>query len=166
MKSKKILISSCLLGQIVRYDGKSSPCTHPVLQMWQAQNRFVPICPEVAAGLTVPRSPCEIKGPGDGRAVLAGKAQVVTQAGTLCSHAFLTGAQTALSLAIQHKITIAILKASSPSCGNHFIYDGSFQGTRVAGMGVTAALLAQHGIKIFNETELEAALSYFNDSLE
>ena len=45
----------------------------------------------------------------------------------------------------------------SPSCGNAQIYDGSFSATKIDGMGVTAALLAEHGVAVFNEDELEQA---------
>lgn len=46
----KVLVSACLLGQPVRYDGRASG--HPdLLQQWQAEGRVVPLCPEVAGGL-------------------------------------------------------------------------------------------------------------------
>jgi uncharacterized protein YbbK (DUF523 family) len=44
----------------------------------------------------------------------------------------------------------------SPSCGSGFIYDGAFAGRRHVGAGVTAALLRQHGIEVFAETEIDA----------
>lgn len=42
----------------------------------------------------------------------------------------------------------------SPTCGSQKIYDGSFQGITQPGMGVAAALLRQHGIEVYAETEL------------
>jgi uncharacterized protein YbbK (DUF523 family) len=47
----------------------------------------------------------------------------------------------------------AVLKEKSPSCGNCIIYDGTFQGVKKAGQGVTAALLKRHGIKVVSEEE-------------
>ncbi|MGQ3892337.1 DUF523 domain-containing protein [Legionella sp. CNM-4043-24] len=50
----------------------------------------------------------------------------------------------------------------SPSCGNSSIYDGSFNGQVIPGSGVTAQLLNDHGIKVFNELELFEADAYLH----
>ena len=71
--------------------------------------------------------------------------------------AFVSGARQALALVKQHGIRIAILKANSPSCGNVLTYDGSFSGVKVQGQGVTAALLTQAGVHVFNELQLAEA---------
>jgi uncharacterized protein YbbK (DUF523 family) len=59
-------------------------------------------------------------------------------------------------------VAIAILKQRSPSCGSREIYDGSFAGRRIAGTGVTTALLRRHGIMVFDETELAEAASWLS----
>ena len=151
----KILISACLLGEPVRYDGAAKQIDHALLQRWQSENRLIKLCPEQAGGLQTPRAPAEIQH-GDGLAVLAGKASVINTDSTDVSNAFIQGAQAALSLARQYDIKFALLKAKSPSCGNETIYNGQFNGHLKNGPGVTAALLQQHGIKVFNETEIEA----------
>ena len=46
------------------------------------------------------------------------------------------------------------MKANSPSCSGFYIYDGSFSGTRIAGQGITAALLTEHGVKVYSEEML------------
>ncbi|WP_350563261.1 2-thiouracil desulfurase family protein, partial [Psychrobacter sp. CAL346-MNA-CIBAN-0220] len=51
---EKILVSSCLLGHSVRYDGKGHAILHPQLNLWQKQNRLIIFCPEVAGGLPTP----------------------------------------------------------------------------------------------------------------
>ncbi|MEF9901197.1 MAG: DUF523 domain-containing protein [Pseudomonas sp.] len=151
----KVLISACLLGQPVRYDGRTSG--HPdLLRHWQREGRVVPLCPEVAGGLPTPRAPAEIPG-GQGGAVLDGNAQIVTVDGEDVSAQFLAGAQRALELVRRHGIRIAVLKAGSPSCGNVLTYDGTFSGTKVSGEGVTTALLRREGVLVFSELELEAA---------
>jgi uncharacterized protein YbbK (DUF523 family) len=76
------------------------------------------------------------------------------------TNAFVSGAQQALQLAQAHSIKVAILKARSPSCGNQEIYDGTFSKALRGGQGVTAALLEQHGIKVFNESQINEALRY------
>ena len=58
----KILISACLLGRPVRYDGKGKPLHHPAIARWQAEGRIVGYCPEQAGGLPTPRPPAEIEG--------------------------------------------------------------------------------------------------------
>ncbi|MFK8330847.1 DUF523 domain-containing protein [Pseudomonas sp. BJa5] len=154
-KPHKVLVSACLLGQPVRYDGRASG--HPdLLQQWQAEGRIVPLCPEVAGGLPTPRPPAEIPG-GQGGAVLDGDAQVVTVGGEDVSAQFLAGARRALALVRAHGIRIAVLKSGSPSCGNRLTYDGTFSGTKVQGEGVTTALLRREGVQVFSELELEAA---------
>ncbi|MHC6227940.1 2-thiouracil desulfurase family protein [Pseudomonas sp. X10] len=151
----KVLVSACLLGQPVRYDGRASG--HPgLLQRWQAEGRVVPLCPEVAGGLPTPRPPAEIPG-GQGGAVLEGQARVVTVQGEDVSGAFLAGAQQALALVRQHGIRVAVLKSGSPSCGNRLTYDGSFSGVKVPGEGVTTALLRREGVLVFSELELDEA---------
>ena len=152
---QKILVSRCLLGHRVRYDGGAHG-PFGLLERWQAEGRVVALCPEVAGGLPTPRAPAEIPG-GQGSEVLDGRLPVLTVAGEDVSAAFVAGAEQALALVTQHGIRLALLKARSPSCGNRENYDGSFSGTRVAGEGVTAALLRRAGVRVFNEDQLPQA---------
>ena len=152
---EKILVSRCLLGHKVRYDGGASG-PFDQLAAWQAEGRVVAICPEVAGGLPTPRPSAEIPG-GQGIDVWEGRAQVLTAEGEDFTSAFLDGARQALALVQRHHIRIAILKANSPSCGNRLTYDGSFRGVKVEGQGVTAALLTRAGVQVFSELELEEA---------
>ncbi|NUT75276.1 DUF523 domain-containing protein [Pseudomonas sp. C1C7] len=152
---QKILVSRCLLGHRVRYDGGASG-PFDQLQVWLDEGRVVPLCPEVAGGLPTPRAAAEIPG-GQGVEVLEGRAAVITTEGEDVSAQFLSGAHQALELVQQHGIRIAILKANSPSCGNRLTYDGTFSGVKVSGEGVTAALLKRHGVLVFSELELAEA---------
>ncbi|UMZ11783.1 DUF523 domain-containing protein [Pseudomonas sp. MPFS] len=152
----KILVSRCLLGHRVRYDGGASG-PFDQLAAWQQEGRVVALCPEVAGGLPTPRAAAEIPG-GQGVDVLQGRAPVMTTEGEDVSAEFLSGARQALALVEKHGIRIAVLKANSPSCGNLLTYDGTFSGVKVPGEGVTAALLKQHGVQVFSELQLlEAA---------
>ncbi|OZI77223.1 DUF523 domain-containing protein [Bordetella genomosp. 12] len=154
---KRVLVSACLLGQPVRYDGRHAAPDGPILARWAAEGRIVALCPEVAGGLPIPRAAAEIEPGADGLAVWQGVARVRTRDGSDVSPAFLAGARLALALMQGHDIAVAVLKEGSPSCGSAFIYDGRFQGRRIAGSGVTAASLAQAGLRVFSELELEAA---------
>jgi uncharacterized protein YbbK (DUF523 family) len=144
----KILISGCLLGELVRYDGKSKPITNPMIKQWYQQGRLVSVCPEVAGGLPIPRPPAERQPNG----------QIMTRQGINVTEKFNAGAQKALDLCKQHNIKVAILKQGSPSCGSSTIYDGSFSATKIAGEGKTCQLLRQHGIHVFCENTLEQAM--------
>ena len=162
---QKILVSRCLLGHRVRYDGGASG-PFDVLEQWIAEGRVVPLCPEVAGGLPTPRAAAEIPG-GQGRDVLEGRARVIASDGEDVSAAFLDGARQALALVQREGIRVAVLKANSPSCGNLLTYDGTFSGVKVNGEGVTAALLKQAGVQVFNELELveaAAALEHLDQS--
>lgn len=152
---QKVLVSRCLLGHRVRYDGGASG-PFDQLEQWIAEGRVVALCPEVAGGLPTPRPAAEIPG-GQGVEVLDGSARVLTAEGEDVSAGFLSGAQQALALVEQHGIRIAMLKANSPSCGNLQTYDGTFSGVKVSGEGVTAALLKRNGVQVFSELELPEA---------
>jgi uncharacterized protein YbbK (DUF523 family) len=152
---QKILVSRCLLGHRVRYDGGAHG-PFDLLQHWQAEGRVVALCPEVAGGLPTPRPAAEIPS-GQGAQVLDGRLPVLTVDGEDVTTAFVAGAEQALALVRQHGIRLALLKARSPSCGNRENYDGSFSGVKVAGEGVTAAALRRAGVQVFSEEELPAA---------
>ena len=160
---QKILVSRCLLGHRVRYDGGASG-PFDQLQQWLDEGRVVPLCPEVAGGLPTPRAAAEIPG-GQGGEVLDGQASVITTEGADVSAEFLSGAYQALELVQKHGIRVAVLKANSPSCGNLLTYDGTFSGVKVSGEGVTAALLKRHGVQVFSELELAEAAAALEHGL-
>jgi uncharacterized protein YbgA (DUF1722 family)/uncharacterized protein YbbK (DUF523 family) len=60
-RKPKIAISACLLGDEVRYNGghkQSQLCSRTLSQYFE----FVPVCPEVAIGLGIPREPIRLVG--------------------------------------------------------------------------------------------------------
>lgn len=154
---EKILISACLLGNKVRYHGGDALCLHPLIQSWKKENRLICLCPEVAAGASIPRPPSEIISDKDGFAVLTNEAKIQNCNGQDVTALYLQGAEKALQLTQTHHIKIAILKEGSPSCGSSLIYDGSFCGNQKAGNGVTSALLKDNGIHVFSEHEINLA---------
>jgi uncharacterized protein YbbK (DUF523 family) len=70
------------------------------------------------------------------------------------------GAHKALRIVQKNGITVALLKARSPSCASKTTYNGTFSNTLKPGKGVTAALLERNGIRVFNEEEIEEAEEY------
>jgi uncharacterized protein YbbK (DUF523 family) len=151
----KILVSACLMGHAVRYDGRAKPLVHPALERWREEGRLVTICPEMSAGMPVPRAPAEIEGGNAGEDVLAGKSRVLEMTGGDVTKGFLDAAENALALARETGCDYALLIDGSPSCGSGFIYDGSFSGERRAGNGVTAALLKRAGIEVFSDRDID-----------
>lgn len=156
---ERILVSACLLGAKVRYHGGDARTDDPVLSRWRDEGRLVSVCPEQDGGLPTPRPPAEMVG-GNGRTVLMRLATVRTVHGGDVTEAFCRGAEQALAAATTHGVRMAILKDGSPSCGSGQIYDGTFSGRRVDGVGVTTALLEEHGIRVFSERELPAAAEF------
>ncbi len=149
------MISSCLLGEKVKYNGGDNLTQSSLLKKWQNEKRIVSICPEMAGGLPTPRNPAEIQH-GDGTDVILGKSFALDNESNDVTKYFIKGAFAALELAKNHNISIAILKERSPSCGSNMIYTGDFSGKLKEGKGVTARLLEQNGIRVFNEDQLEA----------
>ena len=159
---ERVLVSACLLGSHVRYNGSYRFNNHPVLTRWQAEGRVVQICPEVAAGFSTPRPPAEIRGAAG--AVLRGQGQVVEQTGNDVTALYLEAGQIALELARETGCRYAVLTDGSPSCGSSFVYDGSFSGKRVGGHGTTTALLEANGIRVFSEDNIAELDDLLNGS--
>lgn len=153
----KLLVSSCLLGEDVRYDGANSSVAFNEKFSFSLKELFMDIlcdneiysfCPEVAGGLGIPRTPAEI--------VKNDKPFIVkNERGDDVTINFLLGAKKALDLCLEEGIKVALLKANSPSCGNINIYDGTFSKSIIEGQGLTARLLSENGITIFNENQLK-----------
>ena len=157
----KILVSACLLGSPVRYNGFDRRVEHSLIALWREQGRIVPLCPEVAAGLPTPRPPAEIETGLQGDDVLAGKARIFDDTGADVTSPFLAGAGIALETALSQGCRFALLTDGSPSCGSSFVYSGRFDGGTREGTGVVTALLSQNGIAVFSEdriSELNEAL--------
>lgn len=152
---KRILISACLLGRPVRYDGAGKALGDARLDRWSAEGRLVPVCPELLGGLAVPRPSAEIEGGASGADVLAGRARIVTGDGADVTAAFRAGAEAALAIARREGCVLALLTDGSPSCGRNSIYSGAFDGVRHQGMGVFAALLEASGVEVFAEAGID-----------
>ena len=157
MKSNKpyLLISACLLGEGCRYDGRSVPealatdkyTARQVLERLRERFVLVPVCPEVAGGLPVPRLPSERVGE-----------RVVRCDGEDVTEAYRRGAACATSMARAYGARVALLKAKSPSCGKGRIYDGTFSRTLCDGNGVTVDCLLAEGVTVYTEQELARVL--------
>ena len=137
----KIMVSACLLGDNVKYNGGNN--RHEKVLEYIKGHEVVPVCPEMLGGLPVPRAPGEIQ---DGI--------VRNEDGTSVDYEYRTGAAKALEIAESERIDMAILQSRSPSCGANQIYDGSFTGRKIKGMGVFARLLSENGYKVVDAEDI------------
>ncbi|HBT72705.1 MAG TPA: DUF523 domain-containing protein [Lysinibacillus sp.] len=145
-----ILISACLAGLNVRYNGTNS--LDEKIQRLMLENKAITVCPELIGGFSTPREPAEIVG-GNGGDVLDGKATVIERTGRDVTELYLKGAYATLQKALEVDASLVVLKEYSPSCGSAMIYNGAFNGTKLLGEGVTTALLRRHGIEVLSEEQ-------------
>lgn len=106
----RIGISQCLLGDHVRYDGghKRDDLLADTLSR---QVEWVPVCPEVEAGLGVPREPMRLEGPAESPRLVTVTTKVDH---TVSMQQFSTRRLRELE---RLELSGYVFKARSPSCG-------------------------------------------------
>ena len=122
-----VLVTRCLLGTPCRYHGHSTAYGKPIgrrqlIERLRKRYRLIDVCPEVDAGLPVPRPPTRIV---KGRWLCDGKDVTA---------AFKRGAQLTLARAREDGCKRAYLLRGSPACDKTF--------------GMCGTLLVLHGIKV------------------
>ena len=128
----KIVVSACLLGRNCKYNGGNN--FDPKAAEFIRGREVIPVCPEEILGM--PRIPMEIVDGvlinRDGESVDAIVREQVAQI---------------LERLRGEEIECCILKSRSPTCGVRQVYDGSFSGVLVDGMGVLARALSEAGYR-------------------
>ena len=137
----KIAVSACLLGHDCKYNGGNNR-SQKVLDYIEG-HEVIPVCPEVAGGLPVPRVPVELRG---GRAI--------NRDGKDVTEFFCKGVEKTMEHLAGQNIDLAILQPRSPSCGCKQIYDGTFTKTLINGKGMFAQALADAGIPMMDEDDI------------
>lgn len=150
------------MGFKVRYNGSDKAKVTAQLSQWQQEKRLVIHCPELAAGLPVPRPPAEIKF-ADGNDVMHDRAKIIENTGRDVTDHYQLAAWLALRAAQESGCRAALLTDGSPTCGSQTIYDGSFNNTRKTGMGVAASLLREHGIAVFSEAQIPELMLWIEE---
>jgi uncharacterized protein YbbK (DUF523 family) len=150
----RIGVSACLLGERVRYDGGDKRDAW-LVDVLGRRVEWVPICPEVEAGLGTPREPMNLGRDGGGRLVLI----------TDCIRDDLTTTMTDYSSRRVEALSAAgldgyVLKAGSPSCGLDVPIHGAAGGSE-RGKGVFAAALSERlsDVPVVDERQLVDASS-------
>jgi uncharacterized protein YbbK (DUF523 family) len=138
----KIMVSACLLGENVKYNGGNNK--NKMLLRLLSGHTVIPVCPEVLGGLPVPRTPAEIV-----------NSEVINRNGESVDEAFRKGAEKALEIAKQEKPDLIILQSRSPSCGVKQVYDGTFTGTLIPGQGVFAQMAQEAGFKVMDIEDIK-----------
>ena len=141
-----ILVSACLVGENCKYNGGNNK-NQDVIEFLKGKD-YIAFCPEKATGLLIPREPAEIR-------MLCGLPMVVMRDGWDVTPEFVRAAEMTLNLAVENDVDLAIMKENSPSCGVHYIYDGSFSGEKINGNGMSTGYLMDYGIKVINEDEVK-----------
>jgi uncharacterized protein YbbK (DUF523 family)/uncharacterized protein YbgA (DUF1722 family) len=106
----RIGVSSCLLGERVRYDGGHKRDAF-VTDTLGPYVDWVPVCPELEVGLGVPRDPLHLSNPGDGIHL------VVTKTGEDITRRMTRFSDRRLKDIAKLRLSGYILKSKSPSCG-------------------------------------------------
>jgi uncharacterized protein YbbK (DUF523 family) len=150
----RVGISRCLLGDAVRYDGGHK---HDALLVSTlgALVEWIPVCPEVEAGMGTPREAIDLVESDDG--VPAGQARVRL----LGVRSRTDWTETVTTFAAARVATLAdldgyVLKSDSPSCGLHGVRVYGSGGVARVGRGLFAEALVQMlpGLPVEEETRL------------
>ena len=137
----KVIVSACLLGRNCKYNGGNN-YDQKVID-FLADKEVIEVCPEVLAGLGVPRTPIEIV-----NGILQDKQ------GNSVDAALRHAIGQILEQLQGQDIQCAVLKSRSPTCGVRQIYDGTFSGTLIDGAGALAQALTDAGYHVLDTEEL------------
>ena len=148
----RIGVSSCLIGDRVRYDGDHKRDAF-IADTLGAAFELVPVCPEVAVGMGVPRPPIRLVGD-----TLQPRALGVDDPG-LDVTAPLTAYGRRMAVELDD-IGGYIFKARSPSCGParvKFYYDGKAPRARGVGVYAREIMTRQPLLPVTDEEQLRDA---------
>ena len=137
----RVLVSACLLGENCKYNGGNN--FSPAVAEYLQGKDVLPVCPELLAGLGCPRVPMEIV-----------DSVLMTRDGRNVDAVMREAAALALEQLHGEEIGCAILQSRSPTCGVNQIYDGSFSGRLIAGMGIFAKALHKAGYRVIDAEDI------------
>lgn len=144
------LISACLCGVNCKYNGLNN--INKTCEELFISGQGILICPEQLGGLPTPRVPAELNN--SAREIIIGNGEIITRDGSDVTKEFLKGANEVLEIAKKLNVKKAILKDGSPSCGVNYIYDGSFSGKKISGVGITTQMLIDVSVEVLSEADL------------
>ena len=137
----KILVSACLLGENCKYNGGNNYSAS--VAEYVKDKEVITVCPEVMAGMGIPRTPIEIV---DG--------VLMDRNGNNVDTALRAAVAQAIEEIRNEEIECAILQSRSPTCGVNEVYDGSFSGKLIPGSGVFAQALRDAGYQVIDAEDI------------
>ena len=134
-----VLISACLLGRNVRYDGGHKRCD-VLLETFGRRVRWIPVCPEVECGLSTPREPMLLAGD------LESPRLVGTKSGTDYTDRMLRWSRVKIRELSSLGLCGYVCKGNSPSCSGkgRIEVSGGASGPAKAGTGLFTMLVLEH----------------------
>lgn len=142
-----VAVSACLLGLPCRYDGDARP-SGDVLRALRGR-AALPVCPETAAGLGVPR-PSFCFAHADTESILRGRTGLPDEAGVDVAPVLVATCEMLAERVCAAGTREAILKSRSPSCGVHRVYVGE---ELVPGRGAFARALGLRGVAVRSDED-------------
>lgn len=146
----KIGISACLLGQNVRYDGTAKLQPH-IVAFFADKAELVPVCPESACGLGIPRETIRLEGDPYTPTLVS---TVTRRDITAAMHGWIDG-----KLKVLRDLGLAgfVFKSRSPSCGYDDTPVWQKDGSALTGQGLFAQALcrAMPGLAFADEEMLQ-----------
>lgn len=146
MSRPRIGISACLTGEPVRYDG-SGRRRDGILAYFADRVEWTPVCPEVEAGMGVPRETVALEAAPDGLRLLATESRK--------DHTAAMQAWAAKRLEELDGISGFILKARSPSCGLRGVPVGN-RAAPASGMFAAALAARFASLPIVQDEDLDS----------
>ena len=137
----KVLVSACLLGCNCKYNGGNN--RNEAVCAFAEGKEMIAVCPEMLAGLGVPRTPIDIV-----------EGVVKDREGRNVDAPLRLAVAKILKDLEKDEICCAVLKSRSPTCGVKQVYDGTFSGTLVAGAGILAKALIDAGYRVIDCEDL------------
>ena len=113
----RVGISRCLLGDEVRYDGGHKRDAN-LIDTIGSLVEWVPVCPEVEAGMSTPREPIHLVADVDGVRSAAARVRLLgVESGTDWTEMMVTFSTMRVQALVDQHLDGYVLKADSPSCG-------------------------------------------------
>ena len=138
----KILVSACLLGCNCKYNGGNN--YNPGVVEFLRDREVIRVCPEVMAGMGIPRTPIEIV---DG--------VLMDREGNNVDAPMRAAVARVLAQIRDEEIDCAVLQSRSPTCGVNQVYDGSFSGKLISGSGIFAQALRELGYRVMDAEDVQ-----------
>lgn len=142
----KVVVSACIMGDNCKYNGKNN--RNQLVIDFLKDKDVIRICPEMLAGMGSPRPCAELV-----------NGVVMDRNGNNINLEYRHGVMLALAEIQREDVDLVILQSRSPTCGVNQIYDGSFSGKLISGMGLFAMELKQRGYKVIDVKDIEREIN-------